>query len=187
MTSDSSVLTNWFLLVQNQVHALIYLPRSQEQINMETEDLINLPASSNSGNGSDNNDLNNSTSEPTEAESIPSNSKVKDDKLNEEIKVINGDDEKEDNHTSLTSDKDKDLVDSTTTLQVTVEVTEGIAVDEKIKCLSPTEHVENGDLTSQDKNQNPLGNHKRAGSPISSTLKDGSCILLFTSYYVAIL
>ncbi|KAM7516625.1 hypothetical protein LguiA_006208 [Lonicera macranthoides] len=141
---------------------------------METEDLINLPASSNSGNGSDNNDLNNSTSEPMETESIPSNSEVKDDKLNEEIEVINGDDEKEDSQTFLTSDKDKDLIDSTTTLQVTVEVTEGIAVDEKIKCFSPTEDVENGDLISQDKNQNPLANHKRAGSPISSPLKDGS-------------
>jgi hypothetical protein len=63
---------------------------------MESANVINLPDSSNSGDGNDNIGLHSCTPEPNEAESIPSNPEVKEDKEIGEIVEVDMEIEEED-------------------------------------------------------------------------------------------
>uniref|UniRef100_A0A5B6ZBF1 CCHC-type domain-containing protein n=1 Tax=Davidia involucrata TaxID=16924 RepID=A0A5B6ZBF1_DAVIN len=141
---------------------------------METEDLIDLPASSSCGCKSEKENLNNSNCEPSEADSQPSNSAVKEDELNGEILGNEGEVGYEDNPLLLATAIDKDLVDNTSILQVSVEVTETVTVAEKMSCISSGVNAENGCLTVRD--GSPINSHKRDGSSISNHEIDGSSI-----------
>lgn len=133
-------------------------------LNTETEDLINLPASSNPGDGSENNGLHSSNCEHSVAESLPTNSEVKGIELNREILEKNGADVgNEDGQPFLATNNDQD-VDSTTIMQVSVELNGTIIVKKGTDSISSTVHVENG-LVVQD--GSPLSN-KRDGSSIRS-------------------
>ncbi|XP_059670548.1 uncharacterized protein LOC132316065 [Cornus florida] len=128
---------------------------------METEELIGLPASSSSD--SEKNDIHNSNSEP-EMDSQCSNSEIKEDELNGEILDNRGEIGNKDRQLLLAADIDEDLVDNPSILQVSVELTETVAVSEKINCLNTKICTENGFIAV------------RGGSPISNHEKDVSSI-----------
>lgn len=140
---------------------------------MGTEDLINLPASSSSGEDMENNDLHSSTCKPSEADSLLCILEVED-KKNEVTENNAGDVEDNDSQPILTSENGTDLVDGTTILQARVKLTEEIAVKEQISCFSSTVHTEYGYLNVQA--GSPLGGIKRDGSSISNLERDGSSI-----------
>ncbi|KAL7175765.1 hypothetical protein ACSBR2_029371 [Camellia fascicularis] len=129
---------------------------------METEDLIDLPPSSNSGYKSENDNLHNSECEPSDADSQPINCELKEDKLNEEISgtsevdVGNGD-----SQLFMSADIDRDLIGCSSILQLN----ETISVAEDVKCFSSGIQSENGCVTGQD--GSPISNRKRDESPIS--------------------
>lgn len=146
---------------------------------MESEDLINLPASSNSGNESENNDLPSADCELGAADSLPNNSEIKENQLNGDFPGNEDDIGNKSIQSLPVPESDKDLIDTTTIVQVTVELGEAVEVQEKMNCFNSTVHTENGSVTVQDGSL--LGNLKRDGSSISSQEKDISCILFFMS------
>ncbi|KAL7208066.1 hypothetical protein ACSBR1_029927 [Camellia fascicularis] len=133
---------------------------------METEDLIDLPPSSNSGYKSENDNLHNSECEPSDADSQPINCELKEDKLNEEISgtsevdVGNGD-----SQLFMSADIDRDLIGCSSILQASIKLNETISVAEDVKCFSSRIQSENGCVTGQ--GGSPISNRKRDESPIS--------------------
>ncbi|XP_028088927.1 zinc finger CCHC domain-containing protein 8-like isoform X3 [Camellia sinensis] len=133
---------------------------------METEDLIDLPPSSNSGYKSENDNLHNSECEPSDTDSHPINCELKEDKLNEEISrtsevdVGNGD-----SQIFMSADIDRDLIGCSSILQASIKLNETISVAEDVKCFSSGIQSENGCVTGQD--GSPISNRKRDESPIS--------------------
>ncbi|CAL5348976.1 unnamed protein product [Camellia sinensis] len=127
---------------------------------METEDLIDLPPSSNSGYKSENDNLHNSECEPSDADSHPINCELKEDKLNEEISrtsevdVGNGD-----SQLFMSADIDRDLIGCSSILQASIKLNETISVAEDVKCFSSGIQSENGCVTGQD--GSPISNRKR--------------------------
>lgn len=141
---------------------------------MESEDLINLPASSNSGNESENNDVPSADCERGAADSLPNNSEIKENQLNGDFPGNEDDIGNKSIQSLLVPESDKDLIDNTTIVQVTVELGEAVEVQEKMNCFNSAVHTENGSVTVQDGSL--LGNLKRDGSSISSQEKDISSI-----------
>lgn len=145
---------------------------------METEDLIDLPPSSNSGYKSENDNLHNSECEPSDADLQPINCELKEDKLNEEISgtsevdVGNGD-----SQLFMSADIDRDLIGCSSILQASIKLNETISVAEDVKCFSSGIQSENGCVTGQD--GSPISNRKRDESPISYHEISDNCILLF--------
>ncbi|KAI8002546.1 Zinc finger CCHC domain-containing protein 8 [Camellia lanceoleosa] len=133
---------------------------------METEDLIDLPPSSNSGYKSVNDNLHDSECEPSDADSQPINCELKEDKLNEEISgtpevdVGNGD-----SQLFMSADIDRDLIGCSSILQASIKLNETISVAEDVKCFSSGIQSENGCVTGQE--GSPISNRKRDESPIS--------------------
>lgn len=134
---------------------------------METEELINPPAPSGSARGNEENELRNSNSVPSEADSGSSNSEVKEDKMNSESlmeKKVNF--EKENSLLTLGAGLDKVLVGKQLISQENIEVTETVLITEKIVDSSNSGvPIDNGCLTTPD--EDPIGNH----------MIDGICIL----------
>ncbi|KAL2522893.1 Proline-rich spliceosome-associated (PSP) family protein/zinc knuckle (CCHC-type) family protein [Forsythia ovata] len=123
---------------------------------METEDFINLPASSISRSGSENNELH----EPGEVDS----SDGVHDKTSDGVHEKKG--------TSMETDGEKDGFRSTSTLPVSFELTEGAAASEKITCISSVAHAENGLLAVED--EISLTNNKRDETLVSNREIDAS-------------
>ncbi|KAF5942764.1 hypothetical protein HYC85_020406 [Camellia sinensis] len=137
---------------------------------METEDLIDLPPSSNSGYKSENDNLHNSECEPSDADSHPINCELKEDKLNEEISrtsevdVGNGD-----SQLFMSADIDRDLIGCSSILQASIKLNETISVAEDVKCFSSGIQSENGCVTGQD--GSPISNRKRDEKTVNGSLR----------------
>ncbi|CAA3026799.1 zinc finger CCHC domain-containing 8-like [Olea europaea subsp. europaea] len=136
---------------------------------IKTEDFINLPASSISRSGTENNGLQQSGCESSEIDSLPVNSKVKDG-INEET----SDGVHEKKGTSMEIDGEKDRFGSTSTLPVSFELTEAFAAPEKITCISSVARAENGYLADED--ETSFNNHKRDVTLVSDRGVDASSI-----------
>ncbi|KAL6995246.1 hypothetical protein U1Q18_005381 [Sarracenia purpurea var. burkii] len=136
---------------------------------MQTEELSDLPYSSNSGCRTENGELHNSHCEPGDAGSQPCNLEVKKDKLNAEIAgpvevdVGNGD-----SQLLLAAEVDRDLMGSSPVLQVSVELNDIAAVAKGTNCSSSRIRTESGCLTVQD--GSPIRSQKRDGSPVSNSI-----------------
>ena len=145
---------------------------------MESEDIINVPASCNSGYKSENDSIHDSICEPSGADSQLNKSKVKEGKLKREsfrtseVDVGNGD-----SQSFVATDTDGKFIGRSSFLQASVELNETVAVAKDEKRFSSGIQTENGCRTAQD--GSPISNRKRGGSPINNHEIDGGCILLF--------
>ena len=145
---------------------------------MESEDIINVPASCNSGYKSENDSIHDSICEPSGADSQLSNSEIKEGKLKgdisrtSEVDVGHGD-----SQPFVAADTDGNLIGSSSFLQASVELNETVSVAKDEKRFSSGIQTENGCRTVQD--GSPISNQKRGGSPINNHEIDGGCILLF--------
>ncbi|KAF5939665.1 hypothetical protein HYC85_023924 [Camellia sinensis] len=144
---------------------------------MQSEDLIDLPAPSNSGCKSESGELRNSNCEPSDADSQPSSVEVKKEKQNGEISGTEVDVSNGDSQLLLAAEMDGDLIGSSSVLQVSVKLNESVAVSDEVNSFSSRNRTENGFLTVQD--GSPITSYKRDGSPVSN------CILLF-DFHVSI-
>ncbi|KAI3452128.1 hypothetical protein Pfo_008793 [Paulownia fortunei] len=124
---------------------------------METEDLIQLPASSNSGHGSENDDPYESGCEAIKSDSLPLNSEVLDE-INEEAPGTILDGSHENMDTLMMTDFEKDVDNNTPALPVGFETTDSVAVVEKMTSVSSV-HAENGSLSVQ--SEMSFSHHKK--------------------------
>lgn len=147
---------------------------------MESEDLINLPASSDSGNVSEEKDPSAADRELCTADSLPNTCKIQESQLNGECEV--NDDVANKSIQSLLPESVKDLNENATIVQVSVELAEAVDVQETTNCFSSTVHTENGHVTVRE--ESPPGNRKRDGSSISSQDKHASCILFLWLFLI---
>ncbi|XP_057502354.1 uncharacterized protein LOC130786137 isoform X3 [Actinidia eriantha] len=142
---------------------------------MESEDVINLPASCNSGYKSENDGVHDSICEPCGADSQLSNSEVKEGKLKGEISRTS---EVDVGHgvsqPFVAADTDGNLIGSSSFLQASVELNETVSVAKDEKRFSFGIQTENGCRTVQD--GSPISNRKRGGSPINNHEIDGGSI-----------
>ncbi|KAL0332274.1 UNVERIFIED_CONTAM: protein GAMETE EXPRESSED 3 [Sesamum calycinum] len=122
---------------------------------MGTEDLIKLPASSNSEHGSENDDQYESGCEAIKSGSTILNSKALDE-INGDATGTMLDGVHENIGTSAMTDCQKDVGNSTPVLPIGFELTESVAVVDKVSVSSV--HVENGSLAV--KSEISLSNHK---------------------------
>ncbi|XAR62023.1 hypothetical protein NMG60_11016600 [Bertholletia excelsa] len=132
---------------------------------METEDFIDLSASSNSGCKSESGDLHKSDCEPSDANPEPVNSQAEEEKLNEMVGSSKVDIESGDSQPLLATEMDKDLIRGSSLLQVSVELSETTAVAEEVSCFDSRIETENGGLSILDKQPK-----KRDGSPLSNSI-----------------
>ncbi|GFS44122.1 proline-rich spliceosome-associated (PSP) family protein [Actinidia rufa] len=142
---------------------------------MESDDVINLPASCNSGYKSENDGVHDSICEPRCADSQLSNSEVKEGKLKGEISRTS---EVDVGHgvsqPFVAADTDGNLIGSSSFLQASVELNETVSVAKDEKRFSSGIQTENGCRTVQD--GSPISNRKRGGSPINNHEIDGGSI-----------
>ncbi|KAI8016486.1 Zinc finger CCHC domain-containing protein 8 [Camellia lanceoleosa] len=135
---------------------------------MQSEDLIDLPAPSNSGCKSESGELRNSNCEPSDADSQPSSVEVKKDEQNGEISGTEVDVSNGDSQLLPAAEMDGDLIGSSSLLQVSVKLNESVAVSEEVNSFSSRSRTENGCLTVQD--GSPITSHKRDGSPVCNSI-----------------
>ncbi|KAL6954201.1 hypothetical protein U1Q18_046276 [Sarracenia purpurea var. burkii] len=152
---------------------------------MGTEDLIDVPASCNSGCKSENDNLRNSNCGPSDGESPPSNSEAKEENLNGEISgtaevdVGNGG-----SKPFLAANMGGDLIGTSSLLQTSVELNNIVEIAEDEKCFSSGIRAENvccvtvGDAnpisSSQKRGGSPIGNHEMEDSSMSVLKKPRS-------------
>ncbi|KAL7245449.1 hypothetical protein ACSBR2_000726 [Camellia fascicularis] len=135
---------------------------------MQSEDLIDLPAPSNSGCKSESGELRNCNCEPSDADSQPSSVEVKKDKQNGEISGTEVDVSNGDSQLLPAAEMDGDLIGSSSVLQVSVKLNESVAVSDEVNSFSSRSRTENGCLTVQD--GSPITSYKRDGSPVSNSI-----------------
>ncbi|KAG8384531.1 hypothetical protein BUALT_Bualt04G0127600 [Buddleja alternifolia] len=126
---------------------------------METEDLIKLPASSNSGDANENDDKCESGYEAIEADSLPLNSDVKGE-INGKDPGSISDDLQENLETLVTTDIEIDADNNTPSLPVGIEFTESVAVVEKLTSTGNV-HPENESVAVQ--SESSFTYHKKDG------------------------
>ncbi|KAL0377832.1 UNVERIFIED_CONTAM: Zinc finger CCHC domain-containing protein 8 [Sesamum radiatum] len=141
---------------------------------METEDLIKLPASSNSEHGSENDDQYESGWVAIKSGSPPLNSEALDE-INGNATGTMLDSVHENIGASTMTDCKKDAGNSTPALPVGFELTESVAVVEKISVSSV--HVENGSLAV--KSEISLSNHKNDETTLGKREIDTAGCILF--------
>ncbi|PSR99952.1 Zinc finger CCHC domain-containing protein [Actinidia chinensis var. chinensis] len=136
---------------------------------MQTDDLIDPHASVCSDCESEHGKLHNYNCELDDPDSQPSNLEVKKDEINEEI---SGTDEidvgNRDGQLLLAVEMNRDLTGCSSVLQVSVEVSDTVAVAEDVNCSNSRIETENGCLTVQD--GSPIRSLKRDGSPVSNSI-----------------
>lgn len=160
---------------------------------MDSEDLIQLPDSGKSGIESESNELPFADCESGVAASLP-NSEADKDQMNENFAYNRGnvgektkEAEKLQMNENFTLNgggddeisKDREMIVSTAAVQVSVQLAEQIAIQEKVHSRSSMVHIENGCEAVED--QSPLVDLKKEESSISIKDKDINCILFSMS------
>ncbi|OVA05056.1 PSP [Macleaya cordata] len=136
-------------------------------LNMVPEDFIDLNASSVSGGGGgENNELCNSNSNPSELDSQPSGSQVREDIINEE-KLGQGkcDEGNIEGQHIQDMELDEGLVEKPLILQESFKLDETVITTEKITKVNSLVNIENGFATAQ--KDSDISNHKIEDRPIS--------------------
>lgn len=137
----------------------------EDDSDMEIEDLDALPASIDSGCGTENNGVRTSDYRPGECNSQVSSSPERQIKLNSENLSDNGGNicfEKR--HSVLEGNLNKNVVDEPPIMQVSVGLSEGVTVAEKLNSFNAEVHAENGCLAVKD--ESLIGTHKMDGKSI---------------------
>ena len=155
---------------------------------MEGQDLINLPASSNSVSGSESGELGELDDGPHQVDSQPNNAEIKDGEMKAEIWKLNeGDIRNPQSHLVVEVEVDNTLVDDSSDMQISDEITETVRVEEKLDDFSSGAHSES--FTVEEKTDgSSMPTKKRGldfqnGSPIQNHMMDGFCILLLSCYH----
>lgn len=154
---------------------------TQDQVNklcaMETDDLIKLPACSNSEHGSETDDPCASGSEAIKSDFLPLDAKVVDE-YNTEAPTTMSDGLEEDMDIATTPDVEKEVDDNPPPLPVGFEMTDAVSVEEKVVSVSSGQ-AENGSLSIQ--NEISFRSLKENESLLSKRVVDASRIL-FSSF-----
>ncbi|KAL0350563.1 UNVERIFIED_CONTAM: hypothetical protein Sradi_4205500 [Sesamum radiatum] len=145
---------------------------------MGTEDLIKLPASSNSEHGSENDDQYESGCEAIKSGSTILNSKALDE-INGDATGTMLDGVHENIGTSAMTDCQKDVGNSTPVLPIGFELTESVAIVDKVSVSSV--HVENGSLAV--KSEISLSNHKSDETTLGKREIDTAGCILFQDLF----
>lgn len=140
---------------------------------METEDLISIPTSRDSGRGGiEDTEIHSPGPRPSEYVSQPSKSADRELVLNCENLNDNGSDILYENDNSIREGAlNNNLVDLPSLMQRSVELTETVTVAGELNSISSTVHAKNGCLAVRDE------------SPVVSHKMDGSCILVSNLIY----
>ena len=154
---------------------------------MEGQDIINLPASSNSVSGSESGELRDLHDGPHQVDSQPNNAETKDGETKAEIQNLNeGDIRNPQSHLIVEAEVDNTPVDNSSDMQISDEITETVRVEEKLDDFSSGAHSES--FTVEEKTDgSSMPTKKRGldfqnGSPIQNHMMDGICILLLSCY-----
>ncbi|XP_022715289.1 uncharacterized protein LOC111274701 isoform X2 [Durio zibethinus] len=144
---------------------------------MEGQDLINLPASSNSISGSESGELRDLDDGPHQVESLPTNAEAKDGEMKAEILKLNeGDIRNSQSHLTVEAEVDNTFADDSSDMQISDEITETARVEEKLDDISSGAHSES--FTVEEKmDGNSVPTKKRRldvqnGSPIQNHMID---------------
>ncbi|XWS30671.1 hypothetical protein CRYUN_Cryun23aG0006700 [Craigia yunnanensis] len=145
---------------------------------MERQDFINLPASSNSVSGSESGELLELDDRPHQVDSQPNNAEIKDGEMKAEIRKLNeGDIRNPQSHLVVEVEVDHTLVDDSSDMQISDEITETGRVEEKLDDFSSRAHSES--FTVEDKTDgSSMPTKKRRldvqnRSPIQNNMMDG--------------
>ncbi|XWS46421.1 hypothetical protein CRYUN_Cryun14cG0064700 [Craigia yunnanensis] len=145
---------------------------------MEGQDIINLPASSNSVSGSESGELRDLDDVPHQVDSQPNNAETKDGETKAEIQDPNeGDIRNHQSHLIVEAEVDNTLVDDSSDMQISDEITETVRVEEKLDYFSSGAHSESFTV-EQKMDGSSLPTKKRSldvqnGSPIQNHMMDG--------------
>ncbi|XP_038697270.1 zinc finger CCHC domain-containing protein 8-like [Tripterygium wilfordii] len=133
---------------------------------METEDMINLPASSNSVSESENNELRGTDNGAIQAESQHRDSIDDKDKIDGKNMGLNeGEMGSTDTHALLETDGDKALMSDSSSMDMRIESTENVAIVEKLDISISVVRPEDGCSVIQHKT--PTRNHMADGTLIT--------------------
>ncbi|XP_022735315.1 uncharacterized protein LOC111288618 isoform X2 [Durio zibethinus] len=145
---------------------------------MEGWDVINLPASSNSLSGSESGELRDLDDGPHQVDSQPNNAETKDGETKAGISDLKeGDIRNPQSHLIVEVEIDNSLVDDSSDMQISDEITETVRVEEKLNDFSSGAHSES--FTVEEKMDGfSVPNKKRRldvknGSPIQNHMMDG--------------
>lgn len=150
---------------------------------MEGEDIINLPASSNSASGTESGELRDLDDGLHEVYSHPNNAETKDGEIKSEIPDLNeGDMRNLQSHLIVEAEVDNTLVDNSSDMQISDEITETVRVEEKWDDISSGAHSESVTVEGKIDGSTMPTKKRKNGSPIQNHMMDGICILLLSCY-----
>ncbi|XVF63181.1 hypothetical protein PTKIN_Ptkin09bG0067600 [Pterospermum kingtungense] len=144
---------------------------------MEGQDIINLPASSNSVSETESGELRDLDDGLHEVYSQPNNAETKDAEIKSEIQDLNeGDISNVQSHLIVEADVEKTLVDDSSDMQISDEITETLRVEEKWDDISSGAHSE-AFIVEAKIDGSPVPTKKRKnGSPIQNDMMGGISI-----------
>lgn len=145
---------------------------------MEGQDIINLPASSNSVSGSESGELRDLDDEPHPVDSQPNTAETKDGETKAEIQDVKEVDFRNPgSHLIVEGEVDSSLVDDSSDMQISDEITETVRVEEKLDDFSSVAHSESFTVEEKVDGSSVAIKKRRLdvqnGSPLQNHMIDG--------------